>query len=371
MATTKRDYYEVLGVERAASAEQLKKSYRKLAMEFHPDRNQGDPAAEAKFKEVGEAYSTLSDPDKRQRYDTYGHAAANGMPDMGGFSFDSAFDQFDMFFGGNRSRRRAAGPQRGGDLRMNIGITFNEAVFGATRTIEVPRADTCPDCAGSGAAAGTKPVICTECSGQGQVRRVVQSIFGQMATAVACPSCHGEGHTIEKPCQRCRGQGLVDIRKTLEVNIPAGVDDDVSVRIGGEGEPGPRGGPAGDLFIGFRTAAHAHLTRRGTELIYEMPVSVAQAVLGDTITVPTVDGEHQLEVPVGTQHGKILRISGFGVPHLRTGRRGDQLCVVHIVIPNKLDANDRALYEQLSGRDGRPAEVRKGFFDHLKDAFRG
>ena len=367
MATAKRDYYQVLGVERNASADDLKRAYRKLAMQYHPDRNQGDGDSEAKFKEVGEAYSVLSDPGKRQRYDAYGHAG-DGMPDLGGFSFDSAFDLFDMFFGGNRQQRRA-GPQRGSDLRMNIEIAFEEAVFGAKRTIEIPKAGTCPDCSGSGAKPGTTATTCPDCQGQGQVRRVVQSVFGPMASVHACARCRGEGKIVEDPCTRCRGQGLVDVRKSVEVSIPAGVDEDISVRVPGEGEAGPRGGNAGDLYISFRIRSHAHLARRGTDLIYELPVSIAQAVLGDAITVPTVNGEYKLELPPGTQPGKVLKISGMGVPHLRSGRRGDQLCVVHIVVPNKLDADERHLYEQLGGRTGQPAEVRKGFFDHLKEAF--
>ena len=371
MATTKRDYYEVLGVARNASPEELKKAYRKLAMQYHPDRNQGDKAAEERFKEVGEAYSILSDPEKRQRYDTFGHAGTGqAMPDFGTFSFDSAFDLFDMFFGGSgRGRARRGGPQRGADLRMTIDVSFEEAVFGVGRTVEVPRAGTCADCSGSGAAPGTSPVTCPDCGGSGQVRRMVQSIFGQMATVTACPRCRGEGRTVETPCPTCHGQGRVEERKTLEVTIPAGVDEDVQVRVAGEGEAGPRGGPPGDLFIGFRIAPHPHLIRRGQDLVYELNISVPQAVLGDTITIPTVDGEATVDVPAGTQHGKVVKLSGKGVPHVRTGRRGDQLCVVRVVVPTHLSAKERELYEKLGGREGRPVEVKKGFFDHLRDFF--
>ena len=369
MATAKRDYYEVLGVERGASGDELKKAYRRLAMQYHPDRNQGDKQAEERFKEVGEAYAVLSDPDKRQRYDTFGHAA-NGMPDLGGFSFDSAFDLFDMFFGGG-SRRRTAGPQRGSDLRMTVDITFSESVFGATRTVEVPRKGTCPECSGSGAAPGTQPSQCPDCGGSGQVRRAVQSIFGQMATVATCPRCRGEGRTVDHPCPTCRGQGRVDERQRLDITIPPGVDEDVTLRYAGQGEAGPRNGPRGDLFVGFRIAPHPHLVRRGNDLLYELAVSVPQAVLGDRITVPTVDGEHEVEVPAGTQHGRVLKIAGMGVPHVRSGRRGDQLCIVHVAVPTHVSAHDRALYEQLGQRDGRPAEVRRGFFDTIKDAFRG
>jgi molecular chaperone DnaJ len=371
MATTKRDYYEVLGVARQATPDELKSAYRKLAMQFHPDRNQGDKAAEERFKEVGEAYAVLSDPEKRQRYDTFGHAA-NGMPDMGGFGFDagSAFDLFDMFFGGGRRGRRT-GPQRGSDLRMVVDITFEEAVFGAQRTIEVPRAGTCEDCGGSGAAAGTQPVACADCNGSGQVRRAVQSIFGQVVTAQACARCRGEGRMVESPCPACHGQGRVHQTKTVQVSIPAGVDEDMQVRLGAEGEAGPRGGPAGDLFIGFRVAPHDHLVRRGQDLLYELAVSVPQAVLGDAITVPTVDGDAVVELPAGTQHGKVIKLPGKGVPHVRSGRRGDQLCLVRVVVPTHLSPEERSHYEALGGREGKPAEVRKGFFDHVKDFFAG
>ena len=367
----KRDFYEVLGVGRDARPEELKKAYRRLAMQYHPDRNPGDPQAAERFKEVSEAYATLSDPDKRQRYDTFGHAG-DGMPDMSGFGFESAFDLFDMFFGGGRRRGRT-GPQRGADLRMNLTITLHDAVFGASRTIEVPRQDTCPECAGSGAEAGTQPVTCPQCQGHGQVRRQVQSIFGQVVNVATCPQCRGEGRIVEKPCGRCRGQGRVDSRKRLEVQIPAGVDEDMQVRVAGEGEAGPRGGPQGDLFLAFRIEPHPALVRRGQDLVYELPVSIPQAVLGDRITVPTVDGEHELDVPAGTQSGAVLRIAGMGVPHVRSGRRGDQLCVVRVVVPSRLDHRERELYEELAtlgGRQGKPAEVRRGFFDHLRDAFR-
>ena len=368
MATVKRDYYEVLGVARSVTPEELKRSYRKLAMQYHPDRNPGDHAAEERFKEIGEAYSVLSDPQKRQRYDTFGHAGS-GMPDFGGFSFDSAFDLFNMFFGGGGNRRRN-GPQRGSDLRMNVSISFEESVFGASRTIEVPRADTCPDCKGSGAKPGTVAVQCADCQGSGQIRHTVQTMFGQMVNVNTCPRCRGEGRIIDTPCDRCKGQGLVETRKTIEVSVPAGVDEDVHLRVPGEGEPGPRGGPSGDLYLSFRIAPHPHLTRRGVDLVYELPVTIPQVVLGDTITVPTVNGEHELTLPAGTQHGKVIKLQGLGVPHVRTGRRGDQLCVVRVVIPSHLSAHDKALYEQLGGRDGRPAEVKKGFFDHLRDAFK-
>jgi len=368
MATVKRDYYEVLGVTRNSSAEELKRAYRKLAMQYHPDRNHGEKGAEERFKEVGEAYSVLSDPEKRRRYDTFGHAGQQ-MPDFGPFSFDSAFDLFDMLFGGGRRSARGSGPQRGADLRMAIDISFVESVFGAKRTVEVPRAATCPECTGSGAAPGPAPRNCPDCGGSGQVRRAMQSIFGQVVNLTACPRCRGAGKLVDTPCSRCRGRGLVEERKTIEVTIPAGVDADVQVRVSGEGEAGPRGGPQGDLYLSFRIAPHPQLIRRGQDLIYELPVSLTQAVLGDRITVPTVDGETVLELPAGTQPGRVIKIAGHGVPHLRTGRRGDQICVVRVVVPTRISANERKLYEELGGRDGKPVEVKRGFFDHLRDFF--
>jgi len=371
MATVKRDYYEVLGVGRNATAEELRAAYRKLAMQYHPDRNNGDKQAEERFKEIGEAYSVLSDPQKRQRYDAFGHAADGVPPDFGAFSFDSAFDLFDMFFGGGTRRRARTGPQRGDDLRMNIEIAFEEAVFGAKRTVDVPRAGVCAECGGSGARPGTESSQCPTCGGAGQVRRTMQSIFGQVTNVSTCPHCRGEGHVVNDPCPHCRGQGRVEERRMVEVTIPAGVDDDVTLRLPGEGEVGPRGGPSGDLYLGFRVKPHPQLVRRGQDIIYELPVSVPQAVLGDTITVPTVSGEHAVELAPGTQPGKQIKLHGLGVPHVRSGRRGDQICVVRVVVPTHLSHQERGVYEQLGGREGKPAEVRKGFFDSVREAFRG
>ncbi len=370
MATTKRDYYEVLGVTRNAGPEELKRAYRKLAMQFHPDRNDGDKNAEERFKEVGEAYAVLSDPERRQRYDSFGHAA-EGMPDFG-FSFDSAFDLFDMFFGGQAGRRRTrGGPQHGADLRMTVDVTFEEAVFGGSRTVEVPRAGTCAECDGSGARPGTQAKQCSTCGGAGQVRRTMQTIFGQMASVSTCPHCHGEGRMVDDPCPRCRGQGRVEERHTIEVTIPAGVDEDMSLRLAGEGEVGPRGGPSGDLYLGFRVKQHAQLVRHGQDILLELPVTVTQAVLGDTISVPTVEGERSVELPAGTQPGKQIKLPGLGVPHIRSKRRGDQICIVRVVVPTHLSPPERELYEQLGGREGKPAEVKKGLFDSLRDALRG
>ncbi|MFN2582322.1 MAG: DnaJ C-terminal domain-containing protein, partial [Candidatus Dormibacteria bacterium] len=257
------------------------------------------------------------------------------------------------------------------DLRMTVDISFEEAVFGARRTIEVPRASSCPECEGSGARKGTKASQCPTCHGAGQVRRTMQSIFGQVQSASTCPTCRGEGRLVDDPCPRCRGQGRVETRHSVEVTIPAGVDEDVTLRLSGEGEAGPRGGAPGDLYIGFRVRPHPQLVRHGQDIVYELPVSVPQAVLGDTITVPTVDGEREVTVPAGTQPGKQIKLHGLGVPHVRSGRRGDQICLVRVVVPSHLSHDERSLYEQLGGREGKPAEVKKGFFDSVRDAFRG
>ena len=245
------------------------------------------------------------------------------------------------------------------------------ASFGAKRTVEVPRAGICGECGGSGARPGTQSTACPTCGGAGQVRRTMQSIFGQVTNVSTCPNCHGEGRVVADPCPSCRGQGRVEERRTVEVTIPAGVDDDVTLRLPGEGEVGPRGGPSGDLYLGFRVKQHAQLVRRGQDIIYELPVTVPQAVLGDAITVPTVSGEHVVELSPGTQPGKQIKLHGLGVPHVRSGRRGDQICIVRVVVPTHLSHQERGVYEQLGGRDGKPAEVKKGFFDSVREAFRG
>ena len=342
-------------------------------MQYHPDRNNGDKGAEEQFKEVGEAYSVLSDPQKRQRYDAFGHVADGAQPDFGNFSFDSAFDLFDMFFGGGGRRRAHTGPQRGDDLRMNIEITFEEAVFGAKRTVEVPRATHVHRVQRLGRQAGheRRPVrdllgAAARCAG-----RCSRSSARSPASPRA-PRCHGEGQVIAEPCTVCRGQGRIQGRHTVEVTIPAGVDDDVTLRLTGEGEPGPRGGPSGDLYLGFRVKPHPNLVRRGQDLLYELPVIGHRRRCSATPSrSTTVDGEHPVEVPPGTQPGRQIKMHGLGVPHVRTGRRGDLICVVRVVVPSHLSHQERALYEQLGGREGKPAEVKKGFFDSLRDAFRG
>lgn len=367
MAKSSRDYYEVLGVERSASPEQLKRAYRTLAMKYHPDRNGGDAVAEEKFKEVGEAYQVLSDPDRRRQYDTFGRAG-DGFGAAGPFNFQSAFDLFDMFFGGGAMTRQRSGPRRGADMRLQASISFEEAINGVSRTFEVSKPAPCPDCGGSGAQPGTSATTCTECQGRGQVQRVRQSLLGQMVTVEPCPRCHGEGQTIDSPCASCHGQGLVDTRKSIEVQIPAGVDNEMQVRVPGEGAAGPRGGPPGDLFLAINVRPHDVLVRRGMTIVYECPITVSQAALGDTIEVPTVDGPTQFTVKPGTQYGEQVRIPGRGAPDPRTGRRGDQVVRLRVVIPTKLTERQRHLLRELAPPDGKPHPVRRGFFENLKDA---
>jgi molecular chaperone DnaJ len=371
MATT-RDYYEVLEVKRTASSEEIKTSFRKLAMKYHPDKNPGDSVAEARFRELNEAYAVLSDPTKRNQYDTYG--AVPGMSGGGPAGFAEAFagagfgDIFDMFFGGQGGGRVRTGPRRGADLRFGLRLTFEEAVFGAQKEIEVPRHDTCATCSGSGAAPGTSPVTCSECNGQGQVQRMSRSIFGQVVNVATCPRCQGAGEVVETPCTTCNGSGRTEVRKKLQVRVPAGVDDGDQVRLPNEGEVGTRGGGHGDLYVAISVSPHAELRRHGRDIYFDLGVGFAQAALGDNIQVPTVDGPVQLTVPAGTQYGTQLRLQGRGVPHVRTGRRGDQIVLVHVVTPTKLTADQRRALNELGGVTGQPTQAPKNLLDRLRDS---
>ena len=364
----KRDYYEVLGVGRGATAEELKRAYRKLALQYHPDRNNGDPQSEARFKEINEAYEVLSDQSKRQRYDTFGHAGTQGMPgfDFGGAGFGGINDIFDMFFGTAAAGRTRTGPRRGVDLRLDLRLSFEEAVQGVERELTIPRAEACEACHGTGAEAGTSPQTCPQCRGSGQVRRATQSIFGQIVNVASCPRCNGEGKVIERPCRICGGSGHRPGEKKVRVNIPAGVDTGSQIRLTGEGEVGPRGGAAGDLYIVIQVKPHPVLKRNGTDIVYDLPLSVAQAALGDTVEVPTVDGPERIEIAPGTQYGKLLRIHGRGIPHLRSGRRGDQIVYVRVVIPTNLTEEQKQALHKLGGVSGKPLHIEKGFFDRFK-----
>lgn len=364
----KRDYYEVLGVGRQASAEDLKRAFRKIAMDSHPDRNPDDAVAHERFKEASEAYSVLSDPDRRRSYDLFGHSAVGGGPAVD-FSDMPFADIFDTFFGGGfgaRSRRQRS--NRGDDLRYDLTITFDESFTGVERQIEVARLVSCERCSGSGAEPGTGQETCPGCGGAGQIRRAAQSFFGQVVTTVTCPTCGGAGRILRNPCLECRGQGRVQKSKRLAVKIPAGVDTGSQIRISGEGEAGVRGGPPGDLYVAIRVRPHAELSRHDQDVVYDLRVNMVQAALGDRIEIPTLEGAVEIAIPPGTQNGQSFRLAGRGMPDVRGGRRGDQYVVVQIVIPKDLNPEQKALLRKVGGLTGKPEKVSKGFFEKLRDA---
>jgi molecular chaperone DnaJ len=369
----KRDYYEVLGVPRSASGDEIKKAFRKLARQYHPDVNKA-PDAEAQFKEINEAYEVLSDPEKRQTYDSSGHAGPQAGFGPGGFGFGGIEDIFEDFFGfGMRSRAAARrAPQRGADLRYNLAITFEEAVFGCEKELEIPRWEPCPTCRGSGAAPGTSPVRCSQCNGSGEVRRVQQSIFGQFVNVSTCPRCEGEGEVVTSPCPECRGRKQVQRTRIVSVQIPAGVDDGTQVRLSGEGEPGLYGGPPGNLYVALNVRPHPIFVRQGNDILLELPLNISQAALGDTVQVPTLDGTEDLAIPPGTQTGETFRLRGRGVPFLRRNGRGDQLVTVYVKTPTNLTEEQRDLLRHLAKTFGSEPVTRpdKGFFDRLKDVFK-
>jgi molecular chaperone DnaJ len=378
MATGQRDYYEVLGVERSVDANELKKAYRKLAMEFHPDRNPSEDAAE-KFKEINRAYEVLSDDQKRSAYDRFGHAGVDGQGGPGGFDgfqhFDGFGDIFDAFFGGasRGGGRRRRGPARGADLRYNLNLTFEEAVFGTEKEIEFQRQERCTTCGGKGAAAGTELATCPECNGAGEIRRSQQSIFGQFVNVTACGRCQGEGRIIPNPCEQCRGTGRTRQVRKIAVKVPAGVDDDAQIRIANEGEAGARGGEQGNLYVVLNVAEHERFQRVEDHIVLEMPVNVAQAALGAEVTIPTLDGEMSFEVPAGTQSGEDFVLRGKGVPHLRAPGRGDMVVRVTVVVPDDLTDEQRELLEKLAATMGTPTlpKQNKGFFERIRDAMAG
>lgn len=373
----KRDYYEVLGVSREASADEIKKAYRKLARQYHPDANPDSKEAEAKFKEVAEAYEVLSDSEKRAGYDRFGHAAGNGQG-FGGFSggfggadFGGFSDIFDMFFGGSGGRRRN-GPEKGSDLRIDVEMSFKEAAFGLEKDLKVPRIETCGTCNGSGAAPGTKVDTCPVCSGTGQVQYAQSTPFGRIVQSRTCDRCRGNGKLIEKPCATCHGAGQVRKTRNIHVKIPAGVDTGTRLRVAGEGEAGLRGGPRGDLYVYIHVRPHKIFKRDGNDVICEIPISFAQAALGDEIDVPTLEETATVKIPEGTQHGTIFRLRGKGIPDVSGYGRGDQHVIVKVVTPTKLNDEQKLLlrqFAQLSGDSLR--ETEKGFFEKVKDAFMG
>lgn len=347
----KRDFYEILGVAKNASDEDIKKAYRKLAMKHHPDRNPDSKTAEGKFKEVKEAYEMLSDEEKRGAYDRYGHAGVDPNMNMGGGGggaggFSDAFgDIFGDIFGGGRSSRGGGGPQmyRGADLRYNLDISLEQAANGFDTTIRVPAWDVCDVCSGSGAKPGTAPATCSTCGGQGQVR-MQQGFFSIQQT---CPTCHGSGKMIKEPCAQCHGAGRVKRNKTLEVKIPAGIDDGMRIRSSGNGEPGQNGGPPGDLYVEIHIKQHAVFQREGDDLHCEVPISFARAALGGDIEVPSLSGKVSFNIPEGTQSGKVFRLRGKGIKGVRSGHQGDLFCHVTIETPVKLTDRQKELLEEL------------------------
>jgi len=382
---TPKDYYDILGVPRNASSQQIKKAFRQLAQHYHPDVSQ-EPDAEERFKEINEAYQVLSDDQKRAAYDRFGHAGLNGMPG-GGFSggipsMEEILEEFfgglgGFGFGGFGSGRRRRGAVQGRDLHQELRLSFEQAVFGAEIDFDVTRRETCGVCKGSGAEPGTQPRTCPECNGTGQVRRVQQAFGFNMVNVTDCPRCKGRGEIITTPCEKCNGTGRMRVTRRLNVTIPAGVDDGMKIRIQNEGEPGDYGGPPGGLYVIIRVKEHEFFKRRNDDILLEITINVAQAALGDTITVPTVDGDTQLRIPPGTQTGESFRMRGKGFPRLRrdgtSAGRGDQWVIVQVIIPRNLTEKQRALFEELAKTLDtqiiRPQS--KGFFDRVLDFLSG
>jgi molecular chaperone DnaJ len=370
MATTDRDFYVILGVERTASDAQIKAAFRKLAQQWHPDVNQ-DPAAQERFKEINEAYQVLSDPDRRARYDTFGRAGVDGGPGGPGAGFEGFggfSDIFDAFFGGGAgaASARRGRPQPGADLRYDLRIAFEEAVKGTEKEIEFTVLGACETCGGNGAEPGTEPITCPTCNGRGEVRSVRQTMLGQMVNVNACPRCRGEGRIVETPCHTCKGDGRTERKRSLRVSIPAGIDEGHQIRLSNEGEVGPRSGPPGSLYVAIHVQPHPSLTREGTELFYDAQVSIAQAALGTRITVPTVDGEEEVEIKAGTQPNTEIRLRGKGVPHLRrSGQRGDLHVMVDVVVPTKLSKKARELLEAYAQEAGEPVGHGGGLLEKL------
>ena len=366
------DYYEVLGVPRDASNDDIKRAFRKLARELHPDANPDSPEAEARFKEVALAYEVLSNPERRAQYDRFGPEGVTGFPgDASGFG--GLGDLFDAFFGGGfgNSARGPSGPPRGSDLEVVIDLDLEQSVFGAEVPVSVRTAVTCEVCEGSGAAEGTQPVACYECNGSGQVRRVRQSILGQMVTAGPCGRCGGTGEVIASPCSGCRGEGRVVEERTYQVDVPAGVDNGSTLRLSGRGAVGPRRGAAGDLYVHVRVRPHERFTREGHDLVCEIPIAFTQAALGTHMSLQTLDGDEDLVVPAGTQSGRVFKLKGRGVPHLGGRSRGDVLVRVRVETPTRLSREEEDLLRQLAEERGEqvaPAESR--FFSKIRSAFK-
>lgn len=381
----KRDYYEALGVSKGASDAEIKSAYRKLAVKYHPDKNPGDREAEERFKEASEAYEVLSDREKRAQYDRFGHRGIESSFGRGGFQwsdfshagdFEDIFgDLFGSFFGGGgrRSRRGPAGPPAGRDLKIAVELTLEEIATGVEKKINLSRLERCAKCGGSGAAPGSSRKTCPTCGGAGQVQQVSRSIFGQAVTVTTCPTCNGEGSTISEPCPECRGEGRTRVKTTLTVRIPAGVRSGNYIPLRGQGEAGPRGGPAGDCLVFIEEKEHKQFTRDGNDVIYRLPVNFSQVALGDDdVQVPTLNGKARMKIPPGTQSGRVFRLRGKGIPDVNGRGVGDQLVQVMVWTPQELDSRERELFEELAGLEQKRADREgKGFLDKMREAFSG
>ncbi|HSW57912.1 MAG TPA: molecular chaperone DnaJ [Dehalococcoidales bacterium] len=370
--TTKRDYYELLGIDRNASEEDIKKAFRKLAFKYHPDHS--DDKSGQTFKEINEAYGVLSDREKRAVYDRYGHS---GLEMNSGRGFDSADfggfgDIFDAFFGGATTATRQ-GPQQGADLKSSITISFDEAVFGSEKRVKINRVENCTLCYGSGSKPGVEPVRCPTCGGSGQVRRVQQSIFGRFTNIATCSQCQGNGSIIKETCSQCRGSGKQRVERELEVRIPAGVDNGAQIVMRGEGDSGSRGGPAGNFFVAINVKPHEFFIRREDDIIYELPVSFIQAALGDEVEVPSLAGKTKIKIPPGSQTGKLFRLKGQGITHVQRGGRGDQLVLLVVLTPESLNDTQKRLLKELGSTltpNNMPHKDKwKTWIDGVKDAF--
>jgi molecular chaperone DnaJ len=375
--TTKRDLYEILGVSKNASPEEIKKAYRKLALQYHPDKNPGDKKAEEKFKEIAEAYAILSDQEKRARYDRFGHSATSGAGDFGGFSnIEDIFSAFGDIFGGGfgdifgGGRRRRQSSNRGGDLQIRLRLKLEEIATGVTKKIKVKKYIVCSTCAGSGSSRNSRPLECPVCRGSGEMRQVTQSLFGQMVNITTCNRCNGQGSIISDPCQTCHGDGRVNGDKSIEINIPAGVTSGNYIPLKGEGNVGKRNGPAGDLIVYIEEERHSIFERSGNDVIMVLPVSYPQAVLGVSLEIPTLTGRAKISVPAGTQGGKILRMRNKGIPNVHGAGLGDQLVLVQIYIPTKLTSEEKGKIKELESYENlKPSsDGHKNIFEKFKEA---